>query len=346
MQALGDRYRRWLIESHLWSGDCSTLEQVTVIADSTPRNRDSGAALAKGLAPACDAHYLALDASQNNPLFHFGNKDIKDDDAPPSAASRAWPSEALAELQRVLLDCNDDTCVAQSKDATRRLFDPTKDDAAARAKTLKTAGSLSENLMLEYAQGFPAEDVAWGHGDAATIGRLISLHNLQFGLTKRSMPAASQAASNLVAHIMASWQQAVGRKPEVAPLAGRGMHAILLVGHDTNLANLGGLLDVDWHDERQPDDYPPGGALVFDLLRDHGKPVVRVSSLMPTLDALRHADFGGNDALVQHALALAPCHGATTCPLDVVRDWLSTRVDDGRVDAGMPMLSTWPAAPR
>jgi 4-phytase/acid phosphatase len=77
-------------------------------------------------------------------------------------------------------------------------------------------------------------------------------------------------------------------------------------GTDTNLANLADVLDVDWHDARQADDHPSGGALVFDLWRKHGRPIVRVSSMTSTLDALRHAGFHSDDALVQKTLALPP----------------------------------------
>ncbi|RAO78121.1 hypothetical protein CA260_09945 [Dyella jiangningensis] len=119
-----------------------------------------------------------------------------------------------------------------------------------------------------------------------------------------------------------------------------------LAGHDTNLANLAGVLDVDWHDSRQPDDYPPGGALVFDLWREHGRSVVKVSSVMPTLNALRHADFGPDAALVQHTLALPPCHGTTSCPLDAVSAWLATRLDARYIEHDVPSLSSWPDASR
>lgn len=343
MASLGERYRRMLIAEGWWSVQCDALGQVVVIADSTPRNHDSGGAFMRGLASRCEAHYLALDTRQSNPLFHYGAKETKDDDAPASSPP-SWPPAALPELQRVLLGCGGEACLARARAEGRKLlFDPSHDDAAGRAKALKTAGSLSENLMLAYAQGLPSADVAWGHGDAATLGRLIGLHNLQFALSKKSMPAAAQAASNLMAHVLASWQQAAGKHTEVAPLAAADARVVVLMGHDTNLANVAGVLGVDWHDARQPDDYPPGGALLLDLLDDHGQAVVRVSSAMPTLDALRAADFGNADALVQRTLALPPCGQATTCPLARVSAWLAGRLDARRIDATVPAWSSWPA---
>ncbi|WP_109126573.1 histidine-type phosphatase [Dyella sp. C11] len=337
MTSLGQRFRRMLVNDGLGSGKCD--DAWLIIADSTPRNRGSGAALAKGLQPECHASYLALPPEQNNALFHFNNPSgAKDDDAPVAAPS-AWPPPALVELQTLLLGCNGEACLADAREQQRKLLlDPAHDDAASRAKALKSAGSLSENLMLEYAQGVAPDKVAWGKGDAATIGRIITLHNLQFALAKKSMPSASNAGSNLLAHVMATLQQSAGMTTGVAPLSPKGSRAVLLVGHDTNLANLAGVLGVDWHDTRQPDDYPPGGALVFDLVKAKDGYGVRVSSWMPTLEALRQADLSGDAALVRHALPLAPCPGKDICPLATVDHWLKSRLDPASIDATVPAM--------
>ncbi|WP_157971437.1 histidine-type phosphatase [Dyella sp. C9] len=337
--ALGRRYRALFARDGLWSGSCQTRDQIEVIADSTPRNRASGAALLHGLSPDCPGSYLAQEPTQANPLFHFAEKNGGKDDDGAAPIPTEWPPAALTELQSLLLGCQGEACMADARAHQRKLLlDPAHDDDATRARALKQAGSLSENLMLEYAQGFPPPQVAWGAGDNATIGRLITLHNAQFALAKKSMPAAAQAGSNLLAHILATLQQAAGATPNVAPLVPRKVRAVLLVAHDTNLANLGGLLDIDWHDARQPDDYPPGGALVFDLLRTRQGYAVRISSWMPTLEALRQADLRADDSLVQHTLRLPPCADRDACPLADVAHWLSQRMDRAFVDPSTPAM--------
>jgi 4-phytase/acid phosphatase len=335
--ALGERFRRMLVADGLGRGQCD--DAWLVIADSTPRNRASGAALVNGLQPGCRAGYLALAPDQNNPLFHFNEASSAKDDDVPVAVPFAWPPPALVELQSLLLGCSGDACLADARGQQRKLLlDPADDNDAARVKALKSAGSLSENLMLEYAQGFPLDKVAWGHGDAATIGRIITLHNLQFAASKKSMPAAARAGSNLLAHIVATLEQSTGAATSVAPLATGNTRVILLVAHDTNLANLAGVLDVDWHDPRQPDDYPPGGALVFDLLRQKNGYALRVSSWMPTLDALRKADFSDDASLVRHTSKLAPCRGRDACPLPDVTRWLQDRLDQASIDRAVPAM--------
>ncbi|QNK02207.1 histidine-type phosphatase [Dyella telluris] len=339
MQSLGQRYRQMLMADGLWSGRCDEQGRVSILADSTPRNRASGAALAKGLGGNCHLTYRALPAEQSNPLFHYAEAHgAKDGDA-PTVTPQAWPPVALTELQSILLGCEDKACVDNARQQGRKLLlDPAHDDAASRSKAIKSAGSLSENLMLEYVQGFPAAEVAWGHGNEATIGRLISLHNLQFALAKKPLPNAAPAGSNLLAHIMATLQQAAGVPPEVQPLASRQTPTVLLVAHDTNLANLAGLLDVDWHDARQPDDYPPGGALVFDLVRVHGEDVVRLSSWMPTLNGLRNARLEPADAMVIRTLRLPPCPDTDACPLTRVQPWLQSRMASDATDHDIPVM--------
>ncbi|MGO4702646.1 histidine-type phosphatase [Dyella sp. 2RAB6] len=343
MRALGASYRRMFAVDGLWSGACDRAGELVVIADSTPRNHASGAALVQGLMPDCHGTYLALPTEQNNALFHVGGKDDDKDDDDKPALPATWPPAELAELQRVLLGCEGSNCLAQAHADGRKTLLDAADDTE-RAKALKTAGSLSENLMLEYAQGFPSAQVAWGQGDEAAIGRLVTMHNLQFALAKKTMPAAARGGSNLLAHVLATLQQAAGEKPQAASLAPASARAVLVVGHDTNLAQLAGLLDVDWHDAAHPDDYPPGGALVFDLWQAHGNVSVTVSTAMPTLDALRHADFAAADALVRKTLKLAPCPGSDRCPLDQVSRWLRTRMDATRIDPALPALRAWPAA--
>jgi len=343
MRALGANYRRTLAADGLWSGACDRMHQLVVIADSTPRNHASGAALVQGLAPACHGTYLALPTDQNNPLFHFGGKDDDKDDDDKPALPASWPPAGLAQLQRVLLGCEGQACLAKAHADGRKTLLDAADDAA-RAKALKTAGSLSENLMLEYAQGFPSAQVAWGQGDEATIGRLVTLHNLQFALSKKAMPAAARGGSNLLAHVLATLQQAGGEKPDATALAPASARAVLVVGHDTNLAQLAGLLDVDWHDAAHPDDYPPGGALVFDLWQTHDTYSVTVSTAMPTLDALRRADVARPTALTRKTLRLTPCPGTDHCPLDKLSSWLRGRLDATRIDPALPAMRAWSAS--
>ncbi|MBB4127597.1 4-phytase/acid phosphatase [Xanthomonas translucens] len=347
MQALGARYRkRWLGEGVL-APDCAAA-QVVVIADSTPRNHASAAAFGEGLQPGCHAQYLALPTEQNNPLFHYATgKDKNEDKDDDAAAAPLQPDAAvrsrLRALQRVLSGCRGAACAAQAPGQdTPRLDDPQRlDDPAQAAKVLKTAGSLAENLMLEYAQGLPPAQVAWGRADANALQRLIGLHNASFDHSKRALPAARAGGSNLLAHLLATLQAAAGQTPAVAPLAPAHTRALLLLGHDTNLAHLAGLLAVPGPVRGQPDAYPPGGALLLELVRQGGRDYLQLRSVVPTLQALRDNRFDGS-RLRERRWPLPGCGGRLRCPLAVALPALQARLDAQQVQPDVPALSAWP----
>ncbi len=321
MRALGESYRKRLVTEGVLAKACATPAGLDVIGDSTPRNRASAKALVAGLAPGCGLAFRGLPAGTNNPLFHYGKGDDDDSDA---AAPASPVPPALAELQQVMLGCNDVACLAAARDNGKKPLD------------MKSAGSLSENLMLSYVQGMPLADVGWGRADVASIGRLITLHNAQFAASKKSQPAASRAGSNLMAHILATLENAAGKKPGVEVLTPSSTRVLVLVGHDTNLANVAGVLGVDWHETDRPDDYPPGGALVFDLVEQAGRYVVRTRTLMPTLDDLRHNRF---DALTARPVSMSGCGKPTECTLDEFSHRIERSLDASRIDATVPAMA-------
>ncbi|WP_448097421.1 histidine-type phosphatase [Luteibacter yeojuensis] len=332
VQAIGEQLHRQLTADGALGKGCPTSSSLVVVGDSTPRNRDSSAALLDGLAPGCDIGYLATEGDTNNPLFHFR----KDDD--DGASTSMQPAATLAELQSLLLDCAGSPCAEAAKRAGKRLL------PADTGKAMKLAGTLSENLMLAYAEGMPMHDVAFGRGDVVLLGRLIALHNAQFEATKKSMPAAARAGSNLVAHIAATFDAALGKKPAVEPFTRSKPGVVLLVGHDTNLANVAGILGLDWHDPMRPDDYPPGGAIVLSLATHEGHDTIRVRSLMPDMDQLRTNRFDDMKSLPVH---VAGCRLVGECTVEEFRAIVERGVDTTRVDTALPpMIQTRRPLPR
>jgi 4-phytase / acid phosphatase len=85
--------------------------------------------------------------------------------------------------------------------------------------------------------------------------------------------------------------QAVTGKPTKGALAKPGDRALFLVGHDTNLTNVAGLLNLTWIADGRRDDTPPGSALVFELWRSRtGKEdFVRLYYTAQTLEQMRAA---------------------------------------------------------
>jgi 4-phytase/acid phosphatase len=330
MQALGALYRQRLIASGSLSQACPAADQLQVIADTTPRNKESAQAVIDGLVPGCHLSFLAMPGDDNNPLFHYIKGD-KDDDAASPALTEIPP--ALAELQAILLGCNDKACLKAASASGKTLLIE-GDKPTPRAG--KLSGTFSENLMLAYAEGKPANEVAWGRADAARLGKVIVLHNDAFARDKKSMPAAAQAGSNLAAHILATLQAAAGEPTTTAAFSSHGRGTFVLIGHDTNLANIAGVFGLDWHDTNRPDDYPPGGGLVFDLFKRGNQYMVKVSALMPSMDDLRGNQFGDMRPAKLH---VSGCGGHDACPLASFAAAAGKSIDASRVMPGLPAMT-------
>jgi len=330
MQALGAFYRQRLIASGNLGQACPTADHLQVIADTTPRNKESAQAVIDGLVPGCHLSFLAMPGDDNNPLFHYAKGD-KDDDAASPALTEISP--ALAELQAILLGCNDKACLKAASASGKTLL---IEDDKPTPKAGKLSGTFSENLMLAYAEGKPANEVAWGRADGARLGKVIVLHNEAFARDKKSMPAAAQAGSNLAAHILATLQAAAGESTTAAAFSSQGRGSFVLIGHDTNLANIAGVFGLDWHDANQPDDYPPGGGLVFDLFKRGNQYVVKVSALMPSMDDLRGNHFDGMRPARMH---VSGCGGHDACPLAAFAAAATKSIDTSRVMPGLPAMT-------
>ena len=136
------------------------------------------------------------------------------------------------------------------------------------------------------------QDLGWGRLDADILLRVMELHAASSDLTRRTPYLARARGSNLLDHVLRSIEQAATGKAVPGALGRPGDAVLIVVGHDTNLANISGMLGLSWHlPGYQPDDTPPGGALVFSLWQqpDTARYFVRTTYLAQTLQQMRGA---------------------------------------------------------
>ena len=129
-----------------------------------------------------------------------------------------------------------------------------------------------------------------GTGRSRDAEELLALHTAASDLGRRSSYLATAQASNALAHILDTLQQAVTGKEVPGALGGLGDCAVILVGHDTNLANIAGVLNLNWLVDGRRDDTPPGGALVFELWGQPGGSHFEVKAYYTsqTMDQMRN----------------------------------------------------------
>ncbi len=291
---------------------CADASHVSIVADSDQRTRETGKALAEGMFPGCTIAVDAQSEDTNDPLFRpIQAGAVHPDTALATAAvfGRIGGNPAnLTDLYRsqlTLLDRVLAGCGHAPADARRTsifaipasLAPGSGDNSAALAGPVTTAGSISENLLLEYTQGMSQADTGWGCLDGATLRTILQLSAANWDYGKRTPAVAHMFSSTLLDRILKTMQQSVnGGAATAAAVPGAlgkpGDRLVILVGHDTNIVTVAGALHIDWIIDGRADGTPPGGALLFELWRprDGGKPFVRLEYTAQTLEQMRNAE--------------------------------------------------------
>ncbi len=285
---------------------CRDVFRVTILADSDERTRETARALADGMYPSCPPPVQALSEGTPDALFHAMHAGIgKPDRALALSAiegriggSAANLTEAyrpqLEVLDRILAGC----VKAQVTNHNRSsIFDVPvegaqgKGDRAAQLRgPLTVASSMAETLLLEYTDGMKGTELGWGCLDEPELREIMQLHSADTGYTERTPVIARMDASNLLDHMVAALEQSASGKPIPGAPGKPGGRALFLVGHDTNIATVAGMLDLDWILDGRADDTPPGGALVLELWSGpSGEYSVRVYYTAQTLDQMRRS---------------------------------------------------------
>jgi 4-phytase/acid phosphatase len=265
------------------------------------RTRDSGDALLEGAFPGCGFKAHHAPPGEQDALFSATSAGLCPIDADRAKAAvlsqvkgdldHPGPDyqPAKAALRDVLAGPGASPC-ADAKGACF-LSAPNalgaQDGELKMAGPLATASTLTESLLLEYAEGMPADQVGWGR--AATvqgISAVMPLHNIETDLMRRT-PYLAEHNGVLLARAVLDELEGKRVLPEQDG-SSRSLF-VLIAGHDTNLSNLAGILGVDWTLKDQPDKTPPGAALVFELWWDpaSGRHFVNVALIYQTLEDLR-----------------------------------------------------------
>jgi 4-phytase / acid phosphatase len=361
MTLFGNYHRVYLAQQGLLSADgCGDAARVSFFSDSDQRTAETGKSLAAGMFPGCSTgqqpEQHTLPEGQVDPLFHSLSAGVGQPDRKRAAASiagrigsnPAGVTEAyrlqLDTLQRILLGCaSASPCPQPGHTAATLLldipagFDGGKSDHLAELKgPLNTASTITENLLLEYTSGLPMDQVGWGRVDLATLKQLMDLHTAASDLTRRTSYMATVQASNTLAHILETLQQAVTGKDVPGALGKAGDRVVVLVGHDTNLANMAGMLNLNWVIDGRRDDTPPGGALVFELWQDADAGYkVRTYYTAQTLEQMRAVTPLSLDKPPARANVFVPgcSQGGANFPCDwkAFQQTLTTAIDPGFV---------------
>jgi 4-phytase/acid phosphatase len=144
---------------------------------------------------------------------------------------------------------------------------------------------------MQYADGFPANDVGWGRLTLDALSQQTRINTLQINIAMRQPYLDRVQSSSAASHVLRSMLQVTGGVPLDGALGTPESQVLVIISSDFYLAGLAGLLDAHWLlPDYQPDFCPPGGALVFELrqVKTNGQYLVRVFYTAQTFDQLRN----------------------------------------------------------
>ena len=298
------------------------------------RTIDTADTLLAVLFPGCGLKAGHLQTTKQDPLFPASESEVgrlDQDQARKAVMERMGgsldrPDPRLttlrAELQSVLRCCAASVCQKAGQqegcafaDRTSALSPIAEGRSVNWTGPMGEAATIAQVLLLEYANGFPPEQVGWGRASTAeAVVRLSELRKIKYEYQERVPYIARRGASNILNQILLALEAGAGMNPADADKSLVEANLVLFVGSDTQIAEIGGILEAHWQLQGYLDDEtPPGGGLVFELLQEPttGTRFVRLVFVAQTLDQIRAASALGASNRPNYVTVTVPgCPGA------------------------------------
>ena len=274
---LADYYRSRYLAAGLLSGDPARDGPLVFIrTDNDQRTIETGRIIGKGLVQAGEPEVHSVAGGTPDAMFrpweaHVGSPDqalalaalLGRMGGDPHNVDRAYAPQ-FSELKDILFGPGQSPPPGSAFSEPSAVPSTVGDFLFKQSGPLRAALICTDAFLLEYTQGMPTADVGWGRVDGKTLTELLALHDLLFDLTQRTRYLAQVGGSNLASHIVDTLEQAATGEPVTGAIGPSGERVVVIVGHDTNIANIGGLLGLDWWiPGTRANPMIPGGALVF-----------------------------------------------------------------------------------
>ena len=317
---------------------CPTTDQLLVYANSLPRTIDTGKNFVKGAFPDCDitVHNLEKIGTMDNTFNPIVRSPV--DDAFVAKAEKsiddmlgdggfAKLNERLAKNYQILETVLDyDHSATCEKEKQCDLEKMPNSLTFAQNKEPGTKGPLrngtgaADSFILQYYEGYPANEVAWGKIETPEQWQaIVDLKNIYTDVLFTAPVLAKEAASPLLAFIQNSFADHGYQHPLIKDA--QKAKVTLLVGHDSNVASLLALLQTAPY--QLPEQYektPISGKVLFEQWRDKdGKALLKIEYIYQTTPQLREDSELSLKNPPQHVtlkLEGCPTDANGFCPMD------------------------------
>lgn len=308
---LGTYFRQYLLAEGLLSGDNETdLGHSYFRANSIQRSNLTATMFGGGLVPGATIPVHSFPLGQADPVF----------DPIAAGVAAVDPQQAANEVQEIF---NSGTALGSAYSAEFSLIrsvlfntsagaaiptgiiDPTAQSipftpvtsGIATGNVVNLGGIgltelMADPFIMEYANGMPLADVAWGQLSMDALSQQSRIVVLEESINYTTPYLDQVQSSNAASHVLHSIQQSVlGETVPGAFTSDPATRVLVVISSDTYVKGLAGLLRAHWQlPGYQPDFCAPGGALVFELRqsRSTGEYLVRVYYTAQSLDQLRN----------------------------------------------------------
>src|SRR5947209_1760575 len=270
--SMGHYMREWLTDQGLVpSGECPAPQSFYAYANSLQRTVATAQFFINGAFPGCGVpvHHQEKIGTPD-PVFHpvITNNSPEFKERAVQTMEKYSEELNLTDNYRLLEDVvgysNSLMCTEKQQcelTAMRDIFSANATEEPGADGPLKVANSMVDSFTLQYYEGFPLDQVAWGQIKTDQQWRVLSqLKNGYQGTLFTTPEVADNVAAPLVKYI----QRAL-----VGEDAANGPKVTLLVGHDANIASL--LTALQSKPYELPEQYeqtPIGGKVMFQRWHD------------------------------------------------------------------------------
>ena len=321
---------KWMLDQWRKAGlpleDGCPERQVLAWSSPTARARDTGEAAVDAMFPGCGFHTYHSTRPKDPVMKGQKAVGIPLDEAKVAVELRQVAGgslDALAERHRDDVErlrkavCQPEACQFLDQPWGAQA----KGNKVSFEGPLKYAGNMAETIRLQYSEGLPLDQVAFGNvRNAHDVTALMGLQTLRYALGNDLPEVARHGGSALMGLLTHALQTA--HVTESDPL---GRPLVLFFGHDTNISQLRTMMGFSWQLPGYPrNDIPPAGALVFERYHDRqrDREMVRVSFQARSLDQWRQlAPLSDADPLLVSEWRFAGCEDTEVgvlCPLSDV----------------------------
>ncbi|WP_312241711.1 bifunctional glucose-1-phosphatase/inositol phosphatase [Pantoea sp.] len=293
---MGNYTRQWLAQQGLvQNGVCPDASNVFVYANSLQRTVATAQFFIDGAFPGCDIPVTHQDAiGTMDPIFNPVITDDSDEFNKKALAAMTAANEKLTltpAFQRLEKIVDYKTAPACNNKKQCDLSSGQNSFTAENGKEpnvngpLKTGNSLMDAFTLQYYEGFPMEQVAWGQIKTPEQWQELStIKNGYQNVLFTTPDVAREVAAPLVDYIRS---QLVDQDKANAP------KVTLMVGHDSNIASLLTALQVKPYQlPGQYENTPIGGQVVFERWHDakNNNDLLKIEYVYQTAEQLRDGD--------------------------------------------------------